>query len=286
MTEKGETFQSAQVVKTAEGRQYHIGVAPGEVAPSILLCGDPARAERVSQNFFTDVTVERRNREYVTFTGKTKGAGVPISVMATGIGTDNTEIAVIELCQCVERPTLLRIGSSGGLQPGMQLGDLVISTGGVKLESTSDYFVPPGYPSVADHEVVLALMEAAESLGDVRWHTGLTATACGFYGAQGRVVPGFPPRRPEIPAELEAIGVKNLEMETSLLLTLAGLRGVRAGAVCALYALRHEDVFIDTATKDRAELDCIRTGVAAIEVLARMDAKRGDAARWLPSHGF
>ena len=283
MTEKGQTFESAQVVKTAEGRQYHIGLAPGEVAPYVLLCGDPARAEKVSK-LFAEVRVEARNREYVTFTGKTK-AGTPISVMATGIGTDNTEIAVIELSQCAEAPTFIRIGSSGGLQPDIELADLCISTGAVKLESTSDYFVPPGYPAVAHHEVVMALIEAAHEIG-VRWHAGLTATACGFYGAQGRTVPGFKPRRPEIPEELESVGVKNLEMETSLLLTLSQLRGLRAGAVCAVYANRHKDVFIDTATKDRAEADCIRCGMAAVEILARMDRKRGDEPLWRPSHGM
>lgn len=283
-SKKTEHFESAQVVKTAEGRQYHIGMAPGEVAPYILLCGDPARAERVSK-LFASVELERRNREYVAFTGLSNPGGVPITVMATGIGTDNTEIAVVELSQCVESPAMIRIGSCGALQADMELGSLVISTGALKLESTSDYFVPPGYPAIAHHEILMAQIEAASKL-NLSWRAGITATACGFYGAQGRSVPGFKPRFPELPEQLESMGILNLEMETSLLLTLASLRGIRAGSVCAIYANRHHDVFIDTATKERAELDCIKVGLETVELLARMDVRRGKEPFWRPSHGI
>lgn len=277
-----ERYGSAEVVKTLEGKQYHVGTKPGDVAPYILLVGDPARAEKVAQRF-SRVDVKRANREYVTITGIYDGE--PLTVTATGIGTDNTEIAVVELTQCVENPTFIRVGSSGALQDGMKLGDLVVSTGAVKLESTSNYFVFEGYPAVAHHEVVLALVEGAARTG-ARHHVGLTATACGFYGAQGRKVPGFPARDPEIPAKLAQMGVLNMEMEASLLFTLAQLRGVRAGAVCAIYANRRENEFVDTALKDRAEASCIECGLEAVKVLRRMDKKRGEEARWRPSLGL
>lgn len=277
-----ERYGSAEVPKTGEGKQYHVGVKPGEIAPFILLVGDPARAEKVAQRF-SKVDVKRANREYVTITGVYDGE--PLTVTATGIGTDNTEIAVIELSQCVEHPTFIRVGSSGALQDGMKLGDLAISTGAVKLESTSNYFVFEGYPSIAHHEVVLALIEGAAKTG-ARHHVGLTATACGFYGAQGRKVPGFPVRHPELPAQLAQMGVVNMEMEASLLFTLAQLRGVRAGAVCAIYANRRENEFVDTALKDRAEASCIEVGLEAVKVLRRMDKKRGQEARWRPSLGL
>ena len=108
MTDDG--FESAEVVSDAEGVQYHIGCGPNDLADQILLCGDPARAERVS-GLFDEVELERRNREYVTFTGTHEGRRV--SVMATGIGCDNTEIAVVEISQLVEAPVLLRVGSCG-----------------------------------------------------------------------------------------------------------------------------------------------------------------------------
>ncbi|MBI3722666.1 hypothetical protein HY251_01730 [bacterium] len=81
------------------------------------------------------------------------------------------------------------------------------------------------------------------------------------------------------------MNVKNFEMETSLLFTLAQLRGIRAGAVCAIYADRRHDAFVDSDSKDRAEASCIECGLEAVKVLRRMDAVRG-AAPWRPSHGL
>lgn len=277
----GKTFHSAEIVKTSEGRQYHIGLKPGEVAPYILLCGDPARATRVA-GLFEKVSVEAANREYRTYTGKYRG--IPVTVMATGIGCDNTEIAVVELAQCVDDPTFVRIGSCGALQKEIQLADLVISSGAVRLENTSLYFVHEGYPAVGHYEVVMALLESARAQ-HLRHHLGLTATAPGFYGAQARKVPGFPPRYPDLEAELARMNVANFEMETSLLFTLAAFRGVRAGSVCAVYANRWANKFIDTDTKERAELSCIECGLGAIEALYRMDGekKKARVAHWTPS---
>lgn len=271
-------FHSAEVVKTAEGRQYHIGLAPGEVAPYILICGDLERAKKTAARF-DSVRVERANREYRTFTGTLDG--IPISVMATGMGPDNTEIALVELSQVVRNPAFLRIGSSGALRKGIQLGDLVVSSGAVRLENTSLYFVREGYPAVAHHEVILALLEASARHG-ARHHLGLTASAPGFYGAQGRHVPGWPPRYPDIDAELDRMNVANFEMEASALFTLATFRGFRAGAVCAIYANRHANRFIDTRTKERAEADCIAVGLEAVRVLHRMDQEkdRAGAPHW------
>jgi uridine phosphorylase len=278
-----ESYQSAQIVKTAAGKQYHIGAGPGDVAPQIMLVGDPARADKVASHF-DSIDVRRAHREYVTVTGQYKGA--PLTVTATGIGCDNTEIAIIELVQCVENPTFIRVGSSGALADDIVLGDLVISSGAVRLESTSTYFVPEGYPAVAHYEVVAALVEATKDLEGRTAHLGLTATAPGFYGAQGRNVPGFPPRDPELPNRLGTIGVKNMEMEASLLFTLATLRGLRAGAVCAIYADRGADTFVDDTARNEAEAACIAAGLRAFEVLRAMDAARGESALWRPSHGI
>jgi uridine phosphorylase len=163
----------------------------------------------------------------------------------------------------------------------MQLGDLVVSQAALRLENTTRFFVDEGYPAVADPQAVLALAGAAEANG-YRYHVGITATAPGFYGAQGRNVPGFPPRDPEIVARLAAQGVKNLEMETSTLLTLATLRGFIAGAVCAVYATRHDNVFITPAQKDAAELACVTTGLHALHTLHAMEQARGARPTWHP----
>lgn len=271
-------YESAERVRDAEGRQYHIGLAPGEVARHIMLVGDPARATRVA-GLFDRVELERRSREFVTYTGEHNG--LRVTVMGTGMGAGPTEIAVIELCQVVDNPVMIRCGSAGALQPDMQLGDLAISQAALRLENTTRFFVDEGYPAVADPQAVLALAAAAASAGQ-RFHVGITATAPGFYGAQGRKIPGFMPREPEIVARLAAQGVKNLEMETSTLLTLATLRGFPAGAVCAIYATRHDNVFITPEQKDAAELACVRCGLEALHLLDVMEASRGTSPIWHP----
>lgn len=274
-----KTFKSAEVVATEEGRQYHIGLAPGEVAPYILVTGEANRARKVAK-YFDQAGQEVSNREYVTITGKYKG--MPLSVMATGMGPDNTEMAFVELSQIVKNPTFIRIGSCGALRKGIELADLVISTGAVRMENTSTAYVFEGYPAVAHHECVLALLEAARRK-KFPHHLGLTATASGFYASQGRSVPGFVPRQPNLPAVLESMNVANMEMEASTWFTLGAYKGYRTGAVCAVYANRHANKFIDTETKDVAEKRCMELGLEAMTVLYAMDKAKGKSANWLPS---
>jgi uridine phosphorylase len=249
------------------GVQYHIGLAPGELAETVLLCGDPARAGRVS-GLFDELHLSRAHREFLTHTGSWKG--VPISVMSTGIGADNTEIAVIEASRITSSPTFIRVGSCGTLKRTIGIGDLIISSGAVRLENTSTFFVHEGYPASAHFEVLMALMGAAES-GGTRYHVGLTATAPGFYGAQCRQVEGFPLRDPGLMDGLARQGVLNYEMETSALFTLASLGGFRAGAVCAVYAQRPTGKFISDRQIPAAEKKCIDVGMEAARLLHRMD---------------
>ena len=218
-------------------RQYHIGLGPGELAEYILLPGDPDRRRE-------DRVALRLHRARAPSPGVRLGAtgiyrGQRVSVVSTGIGTDNVEIVVAEILAITERPTFIRVGSCGALQPEMDLGDLVISTGAVRLESTTSWFVHDGYPAVADYEAVVALIEAAERLGH-RYHVGITATAPGFFGAQGRPIPQLPIRYPDLAEEMARQRVMNFEMEASALLVLAGLARCRAGVVCAVYAQAHD----------------------------------------------
>jgi uridine phosphorylase len=262
-------------------RQYHIGLGPGELADYILLPGDQDRVERVASRF-DSVERTHRHREFASATGLYKGQRV--SCVSTGIGTDNVEIVIAEILAITERPTFIRIGSCGALQPGMELGDLVISSGSVRLETTTSWFVHEGYPAVAHYEAVLALVEAAEGLG-LRHHVGITATAPGFYGAQGRPIPRLPIRYPDLADEMTRQGVLNFEMEASAVLVLAGLGGCRAGAVCAVYANRRTGAFVEGDIKDKAEADAIDTGLESLRVLAELDRQKAlaGAARWRPS---
>ena len=214
-------------------RQYHIALGPGELAEYILLPGDPDRTARIAARL-DSIELERRNREFASVTGTYRGERV--SVVSTGIGTDNVEIVVAEILAVTERPTFIRVGSCGALQPEVGLGDLIISTGAVRLESTTSYFVHDGYPAVAHYEAVIALIEAAERLGH-RAHVGITATAPGFFGAQGRPIPQLPIRYPDLAEDMARQRVMNFEMEASALLDPLDARPVsRRRRLCGLRA--------------------------------------------------
>ena len=256
-------------------------MGPGDLADYILLPGDQDRVELVASRFET-VDFRHRHREFATATGTYRG--LRVSCVSTGIGADNVEIVLSEILAITSHPTFIRIGSCGALQPGMEIGDLVISTGSLRLETTTSWFVHDGYPAVAHYEAVLALEEAATRLGH-RHHVGLTATAPGFYAAQGRAIPHLPIRYPDLADEMARQGILNFEMEASALLVLAGLGGSRAGVVCAVFANRRTGQFAEGDARTRAEAAVVDTGLESLVVLAELDRQKqaAQAARWRPS---
>jgi purine-nucleoside phosphorylase len=146
--------------------------------------------------------------------------GLRVSVVATGIGTDNVEIVVAEALAITQRPTFIRVGSCGGLQPEMALGDLVITTGAVRLETTTSWFVHDGYPAVPDYEAVCALNEAAHRFGHgITWGSRRLRPA-----SSGRRTPDpqLPIRYPDLAEEMARQRVMNFEMEASALLRARG----------------------------------------------------------------
>ncbi|QDX41330.1 nucleoside phosphorylase [Salarchaeum sp. JOR-1] len=254
--------------------QYHVELAEGDVADTVLLPGDPERVEKISE-FWDDYEEKAFHREYRTLTGTYDGA--PISVTSTGIGSPSAAIAVEELAR-VGADTFIRVGSCGALSADMDVGDLVISTGAVRQEGTSDEYVREDYPAVAHDEVVSALVAAAERLGH-DYHVGVSMSADGFYTGQGR--PGFGGYRAvgseDLIAELEAANVKNIEMEASAILTIASVYGLRAGAVCSVYANRVTGEF-----RTEGEYRASETASLAVKLLAKMDEKKQEEGvdRW------
>ena len=182
---------------------------------------------------------------------------------------------VAEAMEITDHPTFIRVGSSGALQPEIALGDLIVSTGAVRLENTTDFYVHPGFPAVAHRDVVWALETACRD-GGHPYHVGLTATASGFYAPQGRQMRTLPVRYPELAEELRRQRVANLEMESSALFVLAHLAGLRSGTVCAAYAQRTDGTFLEGAAKEAAEARCIDAGLAGIHLLWQVDADDGD----------
>ena len=259
-------------------RQYHIALERGELAEYILLVGDPGRVPKVA-SLFDSVEFTRSNREITTATGMYRG--MRVSAMSTGMGPDNTEIVLAEVLEVTDHPTVVRVGTSGALQPEIRPGDLIVSTGAVRLENTTDFYVHPGYPAIAHRDVVWALEAACREVG-APYHVGLTATASGFYAPQGRAMRTLPVRYPDLAEELRRQGVANLEMESSALFVLAGLAGLRAGTVCTAYAQRVDGTFLEGAAKEAAEARCIDVGLAGIHLLWAIDnGDEGDPhARW------
>ena len=254
--------------------QYHVELGEGDVDGPVLLPGDPDRVEVIAE-CWDDYEERARHREYRTLVGSYDGE--PVSVTSTGIGAPSAAIAVEELAR-VGADSFVRVGSCGAIQEEVAVGDLVITTAAVRQEGTSDEYVREDYPAAAHDEVVTALVTAAERLG-YDYHMGVTCSTDSFYAGQSR--PGFEgfqrARAEERLEELQAAGVLNFEMEASAIMTLAGLYGLRAGAVCTVYANRVTGEFRTEGEEKAAE-----TASMAAALLAKMDRKKGEAGadRW------
>ncbi len=211
---------------------YHLKVRRGELPPTVLLPGDPARAERIASTWETAEPLHE-SREYRSYRGRLRG--VPLGVVSAGIGGPSAAIVIEELARAGVR-TVLRVGSCGAIDPRLKGGDVAITLAAARFEATSLVYAESGFPAVADPDVFRALVDAATAL-KVRFRAGVTATVETFHLSQGRR--GFRP----LPAsqgvhsvrELRGLGILNIEMETSVVLTVARLYGLKAGAVCAVF---------------------------------------------------
>jgi uridine phosphorylase len=257
-----------------QGRYYHLDCGPGDLAPYVLTCGDPGRARRLAR-LLDRLTVRRRYREFLTFTGEYHH--IPVSVMATGIGPDNTAIAMVEAAQCASPLTFIRLGSCGALQPHIQVGDLIITAEALRDEHTSRYYAPNTGPVPAHPDVLQSLMQAAAELPALH-HVGTTCTTSDFYAGQGRQVPGFPTVEPDKVERLHRAGVLNLEMEMSVYLALAQVSSypLRAGGVCAVFTNRvtGDRAFGLKRRRRQAERLLLAVGLRALEILHAFDNRQ------------
>jgi len=264
------------VHQTVSGnKQYHIACRKGDLAEFLLVPGDPDRVPKIAS--FWDSSEEIScHREFRSFTGKYKG--VPLSAISSGIGPACMAIVVNEASRLGVH-TFIRVGSTGAIQKGIDCGDLIFSSAAVRLDCTSNCYIMPEYPAVASYEVMLALVEAAESLGISNYHFGITATTADFYAGQNRpTVKGQSPHMEDLLPTLQKAGVLNFEMETATLYTLASLYGLRAGSICAVYANRCTNEFKPKAGEDNA----IKIANEATRILHEWDTKkRKKGKRWL-----
>lgn len=206
-----------------QGRpQYHIKVSPGEVGKYVLLPGDPDRVLRIAK-YLEDAREIAFHREHRTWTGSYKG--ITVSATSTGMGCPSAAIAVEELAN-VGATHFIRVGSTAALQKGMHIGDMVVSTGALRLDGTTDYYAHKSFPAVPDFFLTKALIDSAIEIKkerEYRLFIGLSASSDAFYG-----------ETPELQRMLIDHKVINIEMESSAINTIAHMRGLKAGMVCAV----------------------------------------------------
>jgi purine-nucleoside phosphorylase len=233
----------------------HVKAEPGEIAPVVLLPGDPGRTERIAARL-SGARCYTRHRGLLGFTGET--AGVRISVQTTGMGAPSAAIVTEELLQLGVR-VLVRVGTAGGVGESVRPGDLVIATASCPLDGTSRaYLDGEAYAPSASFAVTRALVDAAAGLG-LPYHAGLIATEDAFYHTE----PGHAEK-------WSSRGVLAFEMEASALFTIAALRSALAGCILTVSNTSKALDWISGDSLDAAVDRMIGTALAAAPALTRV----------------
>ena len=242
--------------------QPHIMCGMGDVAKSVLIPGDPKRATKIA-TFFDDYQKVADYRGYITFTGKV--GKTAISTCSSGIGCPSAAIVVEELTN-IGAQNLIRVGTTGALQPEIDIGDIIIATASVRADGTTNAYVPSGYPAVANFYVVKALIEAAERLG-IKHHLGIVVSSDAFYAENKDFVRSYNQAR-----------ILSVEMEASVIFTLTNLKKLRGGAILTVdsnlvtgikkseFEAGEKTGELDTRVQDSIENE-IRIAIEAVKIL-------------------
>ena len=230
-----------------ENLQYHIQCRQGDINKFVLLPGDPERVDTIAAAW-DEAKFIASNREFRTFSGKY--SGVPLTACSTGIGGPSAAIALEELAS-LGADTFIRIGTCGALDPKINCGDLIICSGAMRQDGTSEDYIDLSYPAVANYEIVAALIEACRKHKKI-FHVGISCTTASFHCGQARKgFNNFTQSKFENKIQdLQHAGVLNFEMEAATILTLAGLYNLRAGAVFAVVADRNKNKFMYSGIED------------------------------------
>jgi uridine phosphorylase len=257
---------------TADDRSvYHLALTASmlEGATVALLPGDPGRVDGLAASAplsgARQLASKREYRSWLAYAD-----GVPVLVTSTGIGGPSASIAIDELAQLGVR-TMIRVGTTGAIQPHVDVGDVVITTGAVRLDGASTHYAPIEYPAVAHYEVVNALVVAAREAG-VPARVGLSCTTDTFYPGQERhdSFTGYVPRRLQgMTEEWRRLNVLNYEMEAATLLTLASAMGLRAGCAAGVVVNRTRGEHVTPDALLLGERHAVVVAVRAAAALAR-----------------
>ncbi|MBI2675238.1 MAG: nucleoside phosphorylase [Candidatus Aenigmarchaeota archaeon] len=309
---------SASDIPAFGGRVYHLNIAPGQLSPDIIIVGDPERALKIQEENFDSTEARVYHRGLWTVTGRARDTGQRITVTTSGMGTPSLEIILNELVilneidlearrrkDGYETMHIIRVGTSGALQPDTRLGTSVITKYAIGLDNTGLFYdaspadeycgkledlvknkieaaIPENsrfrgkinpYVSKADADVVETLKNAAEGL-DIEYEVGITASNAGFFANQGRDISRIKPTVPDIDRILagmdtgiEGLRIANMEMESSTLLHIMGGLGYKAGAICPAIANRREETFAEDYQKNVS--DASRAAMYALHALRK-----------------
>ncbi|MCI2429087.1 uridine phosphorylase [Candidatus Acetothermia bacterium] len=243
---------------------YHLDLTEEEVqgAQIALLPGDPARVEKIAHAFHQSQPLAY-HREFKTSL---------VYVRETPVLVTSTAIAIEELALLGVR-TFIRVGTSGGLQPAINVGDVVITTGAVRREGASLDYAPLEYPAVAHYQIVQALQQAAQEL-KIAYHVGITCSTATFYPGQERsdsFSQYIPLHLRGMTTEWQRLKVLNYEMEAATLLTICSAMGLRGGCVSGVVD-RDGDVEIRLEDLRLGEQNAIRVAAKAVESLTSLGA--------------
>ena len=204
-------------------KTLYMGVEKGSVAPYVLFSGDPFRVERIKEYLDNPVSLGFR-REFNSYTGTYKG--VPVTVSSTGMGAPTAAIAMEEMYEAGMKVTV-RMGTVMALRDEL-LGKFLIPIGAIRREKTSETYVEQGYPAVPDFSLVEIYNETVKEFGS-EYQNGITCTMDGFYSQMhdSEFSREFGRDLSPIFDELKRIKVSGIDMESSCLLTLGQLMGVK-----------------------------------------------------------
>ncbi len=268
MTTK-KTIPDSELIINSDGSIFHLHLTPEHLRDNIIVCGDPGRVNMIA-SYFDSKEFEIQSREFHTIGGTYRGK--PVMALSHGIGSDNIDIVMTELDALanVDFATrtvrdshrtlnIIRIGTSGGLQPFVPVGTPVIAAKAIGFDGVLNYY--EGRNSICDLDfensfckavnwnpqfaapyIVDADESLVEKIGRDDMVKGCTISAIGFYGPQGREV-RLPLAEPELNHRIEAfdyngIKITNYEMESAALQGMAKLMGHRAMTICSIIANR------------------------------------------------
>jgi uridine phosphorylase len=262
-------FPPSELIVNSDGSIFHLHIKPDQLADNVILVGDPGRVALVAEYFDTQ-ECSISSREFNTITGTYKGKR--ISVISTGIGTDNIDIVMneldalanIDLVARVEKSefrqlNIVRIGTSGGMQPDIPLGSFLISEKSIGFDGMLNFYAGRddvsdlGFeeamkkhldwnPQLAAPYVVDADEELVNRIGQDDMLRGVTISANGFYGPQGRVL-RLKLADMQLNDKIETFRygrhkITNYEMEGSAIAGLSKMMGHKAMTVCCIIANR------------------------------------------------